>query len=179
VALSTHPHASCEFFDLNRSVSLWRLLRGWLNRRRVQLGFALRLTVAAMLSLAVAQSAGLGLPLWAVLTAVVVTQASVGASLRATIDYLIGTLGGAVYGGIIAVLFPHASEWKPLALLAIAVTPLALIAAIRPSLRVAPITAIIVLLVPAFTQAVPLASAIDRVLEVAVGGHRGVPRVAP
>jgi hypothetical protein len=68
------------------------------------------------------------------------------------------------------VLFPHASEWKPLAILAVAVTPLALIAGMKPALRVAPITAIIVLLVPAFTQAPPLASAIDRVLEVAVGG---------
>jgi uncharacterized membrane protein YccC len=155
---------------LNRSASLWRLLRGWLNRRRVQLGLALRITVAALLSLALAQFAGLHLPLWAVLTAVVVTQASVGASLRATIDYLFGTVGGAVYGGVIAVLIPHSSEWKPLALLAVAVAPLALIAAMNPRLRVAPITAIIVLLVPTFTPATPLASAIDRVLEVAVGG---------
>jgi uncharacterized membrane protein YccC len=136
----------------------------------VQLGLALCLTVAALLSLAVAQFAGLRLPLWAVLIAVVVTQTSVGASLRATIDYVLGTLGGAVYGGVIAVLIPHSSVWKPLALLAIAVAPLALIAAMNPRLRVAPVTAIIVLLVPTFTQAAPLAWAIDRVLEVSVGG---------
>ena len=149
------------------------MLGAHLNRRRAQLGLALRLTVAAVLSLAVAQSAGLRLPLWAVLTAVFVTQVSVGGSLKATIDYLLGTLGGAVYGGAIAVLVPHPSEWALLAVLGVAVAPLAVIAATNPRLRVAPITAIIVLLVPTFTHTTPIASAIDRVLEVGVGGITG------
>jgi len=159
--------------NLHRTTSIWRLLRAWLNRRRVQLGFAVRVTFAATLSLAVAQFAGLNLPLWAVLTAVVVTQVSVGGSLKATIDYLLGTLGGAVYGGALAVLVPHPTQWTTLAVLAVAVAPLALIAAINPRLRVAPVTAIIVLLVPTITHATPIASAIDRVLEVAVGGITG------
>ena len=122
---------------------------------------------------AVAQFAGLRLPLWAVLTAVVVTQVSVGGSLKATIDYLLGTVGGAVYGGAIAVLIPHPGEWTMLAVLALAVAPLALLAAINPRLRVAPVTAIIVLLVPTITHVTPVASAIDRVFEVAVGGITG------
>jgi uncharacterized membrane protein YccC len=107
------------------------------------------------------------------LTAVVVTQVSVGGSLKATIDYLLGTVGGAVYGGAIAVLLPHPAEWMTLAVLALAVAPLALLAAINPRLRVAPVTAIIVLLVPTITHATAMASAIDRVLEVAVGGVTG------
>jgi uncharacterized membrane protein YccC len=57
--------------------------------------------------------------------------------------------------------------------LAAAVAPLALMAALNPRLSTAPITAIIVLLVPAITHATPLASAIDRVLEVAVGAATG------
>ena len=61
------------------------------------------------------------LPLWAVLTAVIVTQMSVGRSLKATADYLAGTLGGALYGGAIAVLVPHSSEIALLAVLALAV----------------------------------------------------------
>src|SRR5262249_166632 len=103
----------------------------------------------------------------------VVTQVSVGGSLKATLDYLLGTVGGAVYGGAIAVLVPHPSEWAMLVCLAVAVAPLALLAAINPRLRVAPVTAIIVLLVPTITHATALASAIDRVLEVAVGGITG------
>src|SRR5262249_27734872 len=112
-------------------------------------------------------------PLWAVLTAMVVTQVSVGGSLKATIDYLLGTLGGAAYGGAIAVLVPHPDEWMLLAVLAVAVAPLALLAATNPRLRVAPLTAIIVLLVPTITHTTPIASAIDRVLEVTVGGITG------
>jgi len=55
-----------------------------------------------------------------------------------------------------------------------AVAPLALIAAINPRFSVAPITAIIVLLVPTITHASPIASALDRVLEVALGGVTGL-----
>lgn len=151
----------------------WRVLRAWLNRHRIQLVLALRVTVAAVLALAVAQLVKLPLPLWAVLTAVIVTQMSVGKSLKATVDYLLGTIGGAVYGGAVAVLVPHANELALLAVLALAVAPLALVAATNPGLTVAPITAIIVLLVPTITHATPMASAIDRVLEVAVGGITG------
>jgi uncharacterized membrane protein YccC len=60
-----------------------------------------------------------------------------------------------------------------LAVLALAVAPIALLAAVNPRLRVAPVTAIIVLLVPTITHATAMASAIDRVLEVAVGGITG------
>jgi uncharacterized membrane protein YccC len=108
------------------------------------------------------------------LTALIVTQMSVGRSLQATIDYLVGTLGGALYGGAIAVFVPHSSEFALLMALALAVAPLALIAAMNPSLSAAPITAIIVLLVPTITHASPLASAIDRVIEVAVGAITGL-----
>ena len=52
--------------------------------------------------------------------------------------------------------------------------PLALIAAMRQSLTAAPITAAIVLLVPTFTQATPIASAVDRVLEVTLGAITGL-----
>jgi hypothetical protein len=44
----------------------------------------------------------------AVLTAV--TETGVGRSLKATIEFLIDTLGGAVYAGVIAVLIPPANE---------------------------------------------------------------------
>ena len=158
---------------MRRIASLWTELRAQLRHHRVELGLSLRVTVAALSSLALAQYLHLSLPLWAVLTAVIVTQMSVGRSLKATIDYLAGTLGGAVYGGAIAVLVPHSNEISFLAVLALAVAPLALIAAIKPSLAAAPITAIIVLMVPEITHTSPMASAVDRVLEVALGGITG------
>ena len=158
---------------VRRTAKLWTGLRALVRLRRAQLALSIRVTIAALVSLAAAQSLQLPLPLWAVLTAVIVTQMSVGRSLKATFDYLVGTLGGAIYGGAIGVLIPHSDEIALLAVLALAVAPLALIAAINPRLSVAPITAIIVLLVPMMTHATQIASALDRVLEVALGGVTG------
>jgi uncharacterized membrane protein YccC len=158
---------------VTQTARLWTGLRALVRRRRVQLALSIRVTIAALASLALAQLLHLPLPLWAVLTAVIVTQMSVGRALKATIDYLLGTLGGAIYGGAIGVLIPHSSEIALLAVLALAVAPLAFIAAINPRLSVAPITTIIVLLVPTITHASPIASALDRVLEVALGGVTG------
>jgi uncharacterized membrane protein YgaE (UPF0421/DUF939 family) len=130
-------------------------------------------TVAALTALVLAQLLHLPLPLWAVLTAVIVTQMSVGRSLQATRDDLIGTLGGAVYGGAIAVLLPHQNEIALLGVLAIAVAPLAFIATLNSRFSAAPITTIIVLLLPEITHGSPLGSALDRVIEVALGGITG------
>ena len=154
-------------------MKLWQKLGSWVSRHGVQLGLTLRVTVAAVASLAIAQLLQLPLPLWAVLTPVIVSQVSIGRSLKATIDYMAGTLGGVVYGGAVAVLIPHSNEPALLAVLAIAVGPLALIAALKPSMAVAPITAIIVVLVPTITHTSAAASALDRVLEVGVGGLTG------
>ena len=159
---------------MTRITRLWTAFRTLVRRRRVQLALSIRVTIAALVSLALAQLLQLPLPLWAVLTAVIVTQMSVGRSLKATFDYLVGTLGGAIYGGAIGVFVPHSSEIALLGVLALAVAPLALIAAINPRFSVAPITAIIVLLIPTMTHASPIASAMDRVLEVALGGVTGL-----
>jgi fusaric acid resistance family protein len=145
-----------------------------LRSRKVELGLGVRVTVAALGALAIAIALNLRLPLWAVLTSIIVTQMSVGRSLKATRDYLVGTVGGAIYGGAVAVLVPHSGEGALLAVLVLAVAPLAFIAAINPSLNVATVTAIIVLLVPTMSHVSPLASAIDRVLEVAVGALTGL-----
>jgi uncharacterized membrane protein YccC len=156
-----------------RATRHWSKLRAFVRRFRRQLTFSIRVTIAALASLALALLLHLPLPLWAVLTAVIVTQMSVGRSLKATFDYLIGTFGGAVYSGAIGALFPHSSEIALLAVLALAVAPLALIAAMNPRFSAAPITAVIVLLVPMMTHASLIASALDRIIEVALGGVTG------
>jgi uncharacterized membrane protein YccC len=146
----------------------------WLKFRKVELGLSIRVTVAAMGALAAALAFGLKLPLWAVLTSIIVTQMSVGRSLKATRDYLLGTIGGAIYGATVAVLIPHSSEAALLAVLVLSVAPLAFVAAINPSLNAATVTSIIVLLLPVTSHGTPLDSAIDRVLEVAVGAITGL-----
>ncbi len=147
--------------------------RALFRRRRVQLALSVRVTIAALAALVLAEFLQLPLPLWAVLTAVIVTQMSVGRSLKATFDYLVGTLGGAIYGGAIGVLIPHASEIALLAVLALALAPLAFIATLNPRFSAAPVTAIIVLLLPQITHGSPIGSALDRVIEVGLGGITG------
>jgi uncharacterized membrane protein YccC len=147
---------------------------GRLRSRKAQLALAVRVTVAAVAAFAIASALHLMLPLWAVLTSLIVTQLSVGRSLKVSRDYLFGTIGGALYGGTIAVLVPHAGEIELLALLALAVAPLAFLAAVKPSLNPAVVTAVIVLLLPELRHAPALSSAIDRVLEVGVGAVTGL-----
>lgn len=159
--------------DRKPRVSHLTTLRTRIHDHRAQLRQAFRVTVAAVLSLAAARLLDLPMPLWAVLTAIIVTQLSVGRSLKATIDYLSGTFGGAVWGAAVAVVVPHASQIGLFAVLALAVAPLAVVAARRPGLTVAPITAVLVILLPAITHAGPVASALDRAIEVALGGIIG------
>ena len=152
-------------------IAFLKRLSAPMRSRKAQLGLAIRVTVAAFGALAIATAFNLMLPLWAVLTALIVTQMSVGRSLKATRDYMFGTVGGAIYGGAVAVLIPHSGEAGLLALLVLAVAPLAFIAAINPSLNAATVTAVIVLLVPSMSH---VDSAVDRVLEVTVGAVTGL-----
>jgi Fusaric acid resistance protein family len=159
--------------DVKRLEKLWRHLRALAYRYRLQLVLAVRVTVAALAAFVLAQALHLRLPLWAVLTSLIVTQMSLGRSLRVASDYLVGTFLGVAYGGALAILIPHESEWALLGVLALAIAPLALIASFRTNFNVLPVTAIIVLLVPAMQHVSPTASALDRVLEVVVGGATG------
>ena len=154
-------------------IGLPKRLLAWIRSRKAQLALAIRVTVAASAAYAIASALHLLLPLWAVLTSLIVTQMSVGRSLKATRDYMFGTIGGAIYGGAIAVLIPHSGEAALLALLVMAVAPLAFIAAINPSLNAATVTAVIVLLVPSHEPCQSADSTIDRVIEVAVGASPG------
>ena len=149
-------------------------LRAWLAGRGVQFRLAVRVTIAAVATLAVAHVLQLKIPLWAVLTAVVLTQLSVGRSLRATADYFIGTIGAAAYAGTVGALMPDAQGAQLYAGLAIAVGPPTLLAALNPRLSAAPFTAVLVFLAPTITQATAIASALERLWEVAVGGSIGL-----
>src|SRR3977135_840487 len=88
-------------------IAFFKRLSAPIRSRKAQLALAVRVTVAAFGALAIATALNLMLPLWAVLTSLIVTQMSVGRSLKATRDYMFGTVGGAIYGGAIAVRNPH------------------------------------------------------------------------
>ena len=82
---------------------------------------------------------------WAVLTAVIVMQASVGGLLNATNESLAGTVVGALWGAALGAVIPHPGSLATAGLLAAALIPLAALVAWWPSYRVAPFTAIVVL----------------------------------
>jgi len=159
---------------MKRMATTWSWLRRLPRERDAELRLCLRMTTAAVLSLAVSHLLNLPIALWTVLTAVILTQMSVGRSLKATTDYLVGTLGGAIYAGAVGTLVPHDSEMALLAALALAVAPAALVVAINPRYSAATFTAVMVFFGPTITHAGPIASAVERVIEVAVGGIVGL-----
>jgi uncharacterized membrane protein YccC len=149
-------------------------IRTFLWRWRPQLVYSARSTIAAVTALVLAQTLKLPLALWAVLTALIVTQMNVSRSIKTTINYFIGTISGAVYGGAVGILVPHVSEIAVLGTLALILGPLLVIAATNSSFAVAPITGVLVLLIPDLIHSTPLLATFDRLLEVALGGATGL-----
>src|SRR6266481_5757252 len=145
----------------------WSRLRAWSASHDAELRLCVRSTTAAVLTLAVSQLLHLPIALWAVLTAVILTQISVGRSLKASMDYLITTLGGAIYAGAIGAIVPHDNQFAVFAALALA--PAVLLAALYPRFSAAPFTAVMVFFAPTITHTGPIAAAFERVIEVAVG----------
>lgn len=132
------------------------------------------LRAAAAAGIAWGISSLLALPqgYWAVLTAIIVMQASVGASLKAAGDRLLGTLAGAVIGFAIASVTPSGSGGTMVALV-LATGLLTVLAARNPIFRIAPVTAAIVL-VAAPSHAEAWISASHRVTEIGLGCLIGV-----
>jgi hypothetical protein len=97
-------------------------------------------------------------------------QMSAGGSFRATIEYMIGTLGGAAFAGAVGILIPHETVIAQGALLVLTIAPLALAAAFNPNFRVAPFSAALVLLISGQLGEGPIESAVIRLSEVTLGG---------
>ena len=109
---------------------------------------------------------------WAVFTVIIVMQGSIGGTLDASVDRMIGTAAGALIGGTAAATLPHTSLALGLALV-ICVGGAALLAAAQPRFKVAPITVAIMLL-SSSGGLPPVQAAVFRVLEIGVGGALGV-----
>lgn len=149
-------------------------LLDWFRGHDPEFRLAFRVTVAAALAFLLARLLHLPQGFWAVITAVIVIQGSVGGSLKAAMDRFVGTLAGAVLGAIVAVAIPHASTAGLCIALMVAVAPLALLAALKPGFRVAPVTALIMLLPTGSLALEPWVTALDRVTEIILGDIVGV-----
>jgi uncharacterized membrane protein YccC len=134
--------------------------------QRQVLRHATRMTVAAILAFAAAGAFALPEGYWAVISAVVVVQSNLGGTLRASLDRLMATVAGAMVGAA-CVSLRGLTPLPEVLVLTLAVGPTALLAALRPSFRLAPMTAVIVL-VGASPEA-GLLTALHRVMEIALG----------
>ncbi|MEE3622719.1 FUSC family protein [Nitrospirillum sp. BR 11752] len=142
--------------------------------RAPELRLAFRVTVAGVAALAMARLVNLPQSYWAVITAIMVMQTSIGGSLKAALDRFAGTLAGAAWGALVASVGLRDSPLHLCLTLAVALAPLAWLAARHPVFKLAPVTATIVLLTSASSTQSSLALAMDRVFEIVIGNIVGL-----
>ncbi|HEY8142462.1 MAG TPA: FUSC family protein [Kofleriaceae bacterium] len=130
---------------------------------------AVRATIAAVLSYALATLVHLPQPYWSVIASLLVIQATVGASLQFSLDWVIGTIGGAIYGSVVGWLIPHDDPAMAGLALALGLAPLAFLAAINGRYRIAPVTAVIALIVPRGPDVDAITFTLERTAEIGLG----------
>lgn len=142
--------------------------RDFLKRRGSELRQTVRVTIAVAAAYTIYKMLDLQQGYWAVFTVLIVMQGSIGSTLGAAIDRMIGTIGGALFGGIAVAM--HTGTALSLGIILTAVTALAtLVAGIRPQLRIASVTAAILLLTaPPDVQVTSFVT--DRIIEITIGG---------
>ncbi|SDR64001.1 Fusaric acid resistance protein-like [Rhizobiales bacterium GAS113] len=107
------------------------------SKYKSELQLVIRALTAAALSLLIAEVLASPQSYWAVITALIIVQGSLGGTLTAGLDRLVGTLAGAVLGAA-AALAGEFWDAPEVVLLLLVVPPVALLAAIRSSFRMAP-----------------------------------------
>ena len=143
-----------------------------LDRNASQLRQAARVMIGSALTYAAYRLLQLPQGYWAVFTVILVLQGSIASTLGAAIDRLVGTIAGALIGGAATIAIQHGDVTTGVALtLVVGLTGFA--AAARPQLKVAPVTAAILLLTQ--PQGAHTGTfVVDRILEIALGGFIGV-----
>jgi uncharacterized membrane protein YccC len=131
---------------------------------------AARILAACAISTIIARQLGLTESYWALITVVVVTQPALTETIDASRTRIIGTLVGAAAGFLVLLAVQHGLPRLPLFWLAMA--PLALLSAIRQSLRLSCITLIVVVLIPAAGP--PFERPLDRVYGILLGAAASI-----
>ena len=135
--------------------------------------------VMAAVTVAYALYAAFELPqgYWAVFTTLIVMQASIGGTVGASVDRMYGTVLGALVGGGAAALrsfSPFGMSPLGLGVMLVAASGItAYVAMLRPNMKVAPVTAAIMLL-SSTGKLGPLHAAAYRVVEIGLGSLVGV-----
>jgi uncharacterized membrane protein YgaE (UPF0421/DUF939 family) len=124
-----------------------------------------RTAVAAAVSFLIARLFGLPEAYWAPITAIVVIQSTLGAALKISGDRFIGTLLGAIAGGLLSRYFPPV--WWMFALGVFFLGMLCALLRLADSYRFAGITLAIVMLIP--HTAAAWIVALHRFIEVSIG----------
>lgn len=144
----------------------------WLRRMRGHWRQSVRMTVAAVIACAATGLIGAHRGEWAVITCLVVVQASFANTWDASLSRVLGTAAGALAGGAGALARGWADAPVLLAL-ALTVAPMAALAAADQRFRLAPVTAGLVLLSVPGGDALRSVVA-DRVGEIVLGVTVGV-----
>lgn len=140
--------------------------------RKTEIRHAIRVSAAVGAAYALATLLRLPQGYWAVFTAVIVVQSSLGATITASIERFMGTLVGALAGAVAAYFHSRWPQFGGL-ILCVTVALLAFVVTMRPSLKAAPVTAVI-MLIGTTTHMDPLIAAGLRVAEITVGSLVGV-----
>lgn len=146
--------------------------REFFTRRSPELRQTLRVTIATIAAYIAYKLLGLQQGYWAVFTVLIVMQGSIGGTLGAATERMIGTLAGAIVGGLAAAFHSNTSVGIGIALVLVTCATV-WGAAVRPQLRVAPVTAAIMLLTE--PAGAPVEQFVfDRIIEIGLGGLIGV-----
>lgn len=140
--------------------------------RKTEIRHAIRVSAAVGAAYALATLLRLPQGYWAVFTAVIVVQSSLGATITASVERFLGTVVGALAGAVAAYFHSRWPQFGGL-ILCVTVALLAFVVTIRPSLKAAPVTAVI-MLIGTTTHMDPLIAAGLRVAEITVGSLVGV-----
>ncbi len=152
---------------------IWaRLSLPWPLLDMAHVRLAVRATIAALLAYGIAWALDLPKGYWAVLSAILVVQSSLGASVAVALDRGAGTVAGGIIGVALAMLAGPSQNLTVL-LLTVGTLATALLAAYRPSFKLAPVTVVVVMLSDP-THAQPLISGLQRVFEITLGGVVGI-----
>lgn len=150
--------------------SLRQSLTSLITTAHLKLG--VRACVAALVAHGLATLIELPHGYWAVLTAVLVVQSTVGASLSIAVERTLGTLVGGVVG-VAGALLAGPSQNMTFLMLTIGILLTSTLAARSAAFKLAPVTVVIVLLADP-SHAMPMVSALFRLMEIGLGGIVGV-----
>ena len=145
-----------------------------LARYRPEMVHGARMTVASLAAYVLVHLLGLTEGLWAIVTAIIVTQSSIGGSLKVAFDQLAGSLSGAGYATVVVLVISPDDQVSSALALVVALAPLSVLAAHSPGFRIAPITAAIILLGAPGPGVGSVGFAANRILEVSLGSGVGV-----